>query len=102
MSEKPTKPWHVERTSVYGSNGVIVATLGAYTTDEDSAVVAASYELRESLKEMSRALAEVVCNMTATDLERYKQHLQLVKVDGEGLFSRSAAALAKAEGRSNG
>ncbi len=48
MSEKPTKPWHVERTSVYGANGVLVCTFGGYTVDADSALVSAAPELLQA------------------------------------------------------
>ncbi len=85
MSEKPTKPWHVERTSIYGSNGVIVATLGGYTVDADSALVAAAPELLAAC----RRLIELHAFYFGAESEVAKEIAIVAKAEGRTDVSRS-------------
>ncbi len=106
-------PWRLERSTPGQGYHCILAANDAYVIGPDDGwnasyrdyderlananLIAAAPELLAALKETSRVLAEVVGDMVADDLERYTRQLQRAHVEGVGLFTRSAAAIAKAE-----
>lgn len=82
MDAPPTRPWHVKETSIYGANDQLVATVGVFTSHEDSALIAASPDLLEALR-------QILDNLHPT--QRPGEFIRILHGDGLAAVARALA-----------
>ncbi len=88
MNQPPTKPWRVERTSVYGANDQLVCTVGSFTKESDSALIAAAPLLLVAMRDILSLYTDLRGASIDTTIDTALAR-----------FNRARAAVALAEGR---